>query len=140
MNKPIKVLLIEDDMDYVEIIRMCLDEPEAMGLKFELERADRLSTGLELLAAAPFDALLLDLMLPDSRGLETISQVLSMGCAIPILVMTNLGDESMAFEAMRRGAQDFMVKSTSDSRLLKRAIWYAIERHKLLAQTENLIK
>ena len=136
----IQVLMIEDDLEYAEIIKMCLDEPDSMGLKFEVERADRLSVGLKLLDAARFDALLLDLTLPDSQGLETISRVIAHGAQVPVLVMTNLGDETMAFEAMRLGAQDYMVKATSDSRYLKRAIWYAIERHKLLAQSEGIIK
>ena len=140
LGRPIQLLIIEDDIDYVDIIRMCLDEPDSMGLKFELERADRLEVGLKLLDTARFDALLLDLTLPDSRGIETVKRVLDHGAEIPILVMTNLGDESMAFEAMRLGAQDYMVKATSDSRLLKRAIWYAIERRKLLSQAEGVIK
>ncbi len=136
----IQLLLIEDDVDYADIIKMCLDEPDSMGLKFELERADRLEVGLKLLETARFDALLLDLSLPDSRGLDTIKRVFDRGFQIPILVMTNLGDEGMAFEAMRLGAQDYMVKATSDSRLIKRAIWYAIERQKLLNQTESIVR
>jgi signal transduction histidine kinase/ActR/RegA family two-component response regulator len=136
----IQLLMIEDDIEYAEIIKMCLDEPDSMGMRFEIERADRLEVGLKLLDAARFDALLLDLTLPDSQGLETIEKVIRHGATIPILVMTNLGDETMAFEAMRLGAQDYMVKATSDSRYLKRAIWYAIERHKLLAQSEGIIK
>jgi DNA-binding response OmpR family regulator len=140
VNRKISLLIVEDDIDYVDIIRICLEEPDSMGLTFELERADRLELGLKLLDAARFDAVLLDLTLPDSRGLETISRVIDRGYDVPILVMTNLGDESVAFEAMRLGAQDYMVKATSDSRLLKRAIWYAIERHKLARQSENLIR
>lgn len=136
----LQILIIEDDIDYVDIIRLCLDEPDSMNLKFEIEWADRLEVGLKLLETAPFDAVLLDLMLPDSRGMETIEKVTKAGHELPVLVMTNLGDEQMAFEAMRLGAQDYMVKATSDSRLLKRAIWYAIERRKLLTQSEALIK
>lgn len=136
----LQILIIEDDIDYVDIIRLCLDEPDSMNLKFDIEWADRLEVGLKLLEAAHFDAILLDLMLPDSRGIETIERVTKAGIEVPVLVMTNLGDEQMAFEAMRLGAQDYMVKATSDSRLLKKAIWYAIERRKLLAQSEALIK
>ena len=116
--KPLQVLVIEDDRDYIDIIRMCLDEPDSMGLKFEIESADRLALGLKLLSSCTFDAVLLDLRLPDSEGLETIQQVIAERNDVPVLVLTNLGDESLAFEAMRLGAQDFMVKATSDSRLL----------------------
>jgi signal transduction histidine kinase len=136
----IQILVIEDDLEYVEIVKMCLEEPDSMGLKFELERADRLEVGLKLLEAARFDAVLLDLTLPDSRGIETVERLIGRGLDVPILVMTNLGDEMTAFEAMRLGAQDYMVKATSDSRYLKRAIWYAIERHRLRAQSESIIR
>ena len=136
----IQVLIIEDDVEYFEIIKMCLDEPDSMGMRFDLVRADRLEVGLKLLETARFDALLLDLTLPDSQGLETVQRVMARGFPLPILVMTNLGDELMAFEAMRLGAQDYMVKATSDSRYLKRAIWYAIERQKLINQSEGIIR
>jgi signal transduction histidine kinase/CheY-like chemotaxis protein len=136
----IQILVIEDDIEYVEIVKMCLEEPDSMGLKFELERADRLEVGLKLLEAARFDAVLLDLTLPDSRGIETVERLIGRGFDVPILVMTNLGDEMTAFEAMRLGAQDYMVKATSDSRYLKRAIWYAIERHRLRAQSESILR
>ncbi len=140
IDRKIRLMIIEDDKDYFDIVKLCLEEPDAMGMEFELDWADRLETGLQRLAAAPWDALLLDLMLPDSRGLETFIKVLATGLQAPVLITTNQGDEAMAFEAMRLGAQDYMVKATSDSRMLKRAIWYAMERRKLLAQSENIIK
>ncbi|MBI5630917.1 MAG: hybrid sensor histidine kinase/response regulator [Elusimicrobia bacterium] len=134
-QEALKILVIEDDPEYVEIIRLCLDEPDSMGMKFKITHADRLDAGLELLESGSFDALLLDLVLPDSRGIETMHRISARGPQIPILVTTNMGDESLAFEAMRLGAQDYMVKATSDSRLLKRSIWYAVERHRLQRQS-----
>ena len=131
-NQKIRVLVIDDDNDCARIIRMYLDESDSMGMAFEVERADRLAAGLRALEAAPFAALLLDLMLPDSQGLDTMMQVLSRGRDIPILVTTNLDDESAAVDALRLGAEDYLIKSAFDSRLLKSAIRQAIERHRRL--------
>ena len=136
----IRLLLIEDDLDYVDILRLCLDETDSMGMRFELKHADTLETGLAALRDGRFDAVLLDLSLPDSRGLETVRRVLAADLTLPILAVTNLGDEETALAAVRLGAQDYLIKTTSDSRMLKRAIWYAIERQKLLSQSESVIR
>ncbi|MBI5631240.1 MAG: hybrid sensor histidine kinase/response regulator [Elusimicrobia bacterium] len=137
-SESIRVLLLEDDPRTVDIVRLCLDETDSMGLRFELESAGTLADGLRLLAGERFDALLLDLLLPDSRGIETMLRIIKEGHDIPILIVTNPGSEPVALEALRLGAQDYMVKSTSDSRLLKRSIRYAIERHKLQRELASL--
>src|SRR5207253_5078393 len=80
-------------------------------------------------------AILLDLSLPDSHGLETLSKMYSEAIGLPILVLTGLDDETLGLEAVQRGAQDYMVKGRIDGRLLVRAIRYAIERK----QTEERI-
>jgi signal transduction histidine kinase len=138
--EPIRVLVIEDDLDYVEILRLCLGEPEAMGLAFEVDHAERLTAGLTKLAASRYDAVLVDLGLPDASGLESVLGVLNAAPETPVLVSTNMGDESTALEAMRLGAQDFMIKSSSDSRMLKRSIRYAIERKAAQAQRDQIIR
>jgi signal transduction histidine kinase len=140
LPEKIRVLIVDDDNEDFELIRICLEEPDSMGLRFELERAASLEGGLRLLELSRFDAILLDLMLPDSQGIETASQMLAKAGETPVIVMTGLGAEEVAFEAMRLGAQDYLVKSTSDSRLLKRSIWYAIERRKVLEQSESIIR
>ncbi|NNN05543.1 MAG: response regulator [Elusimicrobia bacterium] len=140
IENSVRVLAIEDDPDYVELIRLCLDESDGMGLTFELESASRLSEGLTKLLAFSYDAVLVDLGLPDARGLEAARSVLRAAPDTPVLVSTNLGDEKAALEAMRLGAQDFMIKASSDSRLLKRSIRYAIERKGVLAQRDQIIR
>ena len=138
--EPIRILVIEDDPDYVEIVRLCLDEPESMELRFELESATRLAEGLQKLAAGDYDAVIVDLGLPDARGLEAALAVLNAAPDVPVLVSTNMGDEAAALEAMRLGAQDFMVKASSDSRMLKRSIRYAMERKAALAERDALLR
>jgi signal transduction histidine kinase len=139
-ESPIRVLVVEDDLDYVEILRLCLSEPEGMGLAFEIDSAVRLAEGLTKLAARRYDAVLVDLGLPDAQGLEAALAVLAAAPDTPVLVSTNSGDEAAAQEAMRLGAQDFMIKASSDSRMLKRSIRYAIERKAALAQRDQIIR
>ena len=102
-GNPIRILMIEDDADYVEILRLCLAEPEAMGLEFEVDSAERLAAGLTKLTTARYDAVLVDLGLPDASGLEAVRAVLGAVPATAVLVSTNMGDESTALEAMRLG-------------------------------------
>ncbi len=110
---------------------------EASGASFELvDVTDRLSTGLERLAKNSVDVVLLDLLLPDSQGLETFDRMHSQAPQVPIIVLSGLDDESLALEAVRKGAQDYLVKGEVDSRLLGRSIRYAIERHR----TEKMLK
>ena len=139
-DKPIRVLAIEDDQDYVEILRLCLAESDAMELCFEVDSAERLAAGLTKLTTARYDAVLVDLGLPDASGLEAARAVLAAAPDIPVLVSTNFGDEKTALEAMRLGAQDFMIKASSDSRMLKRSIRYAIERKTAQGQRDQIIR
>jgi DNA-binding response OmpR family regulator len=135
-DKLMKVLLIEDNPGDARLIQEMLAEER--GATFDLERADRLSTGLGRLAAGGIDVVLLDLSLPDSRGLDTFVKVHDQAPEVPIVLMTGLDDEELAVEAMREGAQDYLVKGQVDSSLLARSMRYAIGRHR--AQAEQLRK
>ena len=128
----IKVLLIEDDPDDIFLVRDNL--AEARGAKFEVECAERLSRGLDRLAAGGIDVVLLDLSLPDSSGTETFLQVHSEAPEVPIVMLTGLDDEGTAFQAVQGGAQDYLVKSQVDSPSLVRSLRYAVERHDLLSE------
>jgi len=121
-----KVLLIEDNPGDARIIKELLSE--ARTAFFEIEVAERLSDGLEALSARRFDVVLLDLSLPDSSGLETLTKALPMAQHESIIVLTGLDDEDVAMEAVRKGAQDFLVKGQIDENLLPRAIRYAMQR------------
>jgi DNA-binding response OmpR family regulator len=122
----IKVLLIEDNPGDARLIREIL--ARARGAQFELERVERLSTALERLAAGRFQAILLDLTLPDSSGLDTFLQVHARAPHVPITVLSGFDDEVVAIRAVREGAQDYLVKGEVDRHLLVRALLYAIER------------
>ncbi len=83
---------------------------------------------LSRLKAEPCDVLLLDLSLPDSQGLDTVARACEHAPQVPIIVLTGTADEAVGFEAIRRGAQDYLVKGQTDGHLLLRAIRYATQR------------
>jgi signal transduction histidine kinase len=141
MAPDIRVLLIDDDSDDAILIKHLLSEthdhaPEA---RFELRTADRLTTGCKLLSQEPFDAVLLDLVLPGGVGIESYAKLREVKADVPVVVLTGLKDEALAVKAVSLGAQDYLVKGTIDAQVLKRSIRYAIERGRLVARLESLL-
>ncbi len=136
----IAVLLIEDNPDDVLLTKEALATPSAYH--FELEFADSLSSGLKCIKESNVDLILLDLSLPDSRGLDTFRHVSAQAPHVPIIICTGAGDEEVRLKAATAGAQDYMIKGELDGNSLQRAIRYALERHKLMAtlahQSEEL--
>jgi signal transduction histidine kinase len=120
-----RVLLVEDNEDDAILIREELSETN-----IEIERAELLSTALSRLVEGGLDAVLLDLWLPDSRGLDTIGRVRSHAPGVPIVVLTGLNDEEAAVRAVEAGAQDYLIKGHVDGHSLFRSLRYAIQRHK----------
>ncbi len=131
-----RVLLIEDDGDYAYILRRMLTERGGSALP--LERVDRLDAGISRMAQGGIDAVLLDLDLPDSFGIETFLSVHRQAPEIPVVVLTGLDDETVAVGAVRKGAQDYLVKGDFGGQRLVRAIRYAIERNQLQQGLRNL--
>jgi CheY-like chemotaxis protein len=103
---------------------------------YELECAERLSEGLVKLESQP-DVVLLDLNLPDSQGISTVEKIMQHAAHVPVLVLTGSDDERLALEAVRSGAQDYIVKGQMDSSTLSRAMRYAIERHDVLTASRR---
>ncbi len=136
MNNHIKLILVEDNSGDARLIREMLKDagPEI----FECEWVNNLSSGLKRLSETKFDALLLDLGLPDSDGIGTLEKLLSQAPEVPIIVLTGLADDVTGVEAVQKGAQDYLVKGSVSSDLLLRAVRYAIERKKLMLELRNL--
>lgn len=132
----IKVLLIEDNQDSILLMRETLLEENYN--KFELVCAERLSTGLEYLSKGGIDVILLDMSLPDSQGIDTLIKAHGHAPEVPIIVLTNLDEETFAVKTVQEGAQDYLVKGTVDSNLLVRSIRYAIERQRMLEKLEQV--
>jgi signal transduction histidine kinase len=137
-NKPSRILLIEDNPGDAQLLRAVLSEIQ--GIPFALEWADRLSKGLERLADRGIEAILLDLGLPDSQGLETFVKVQAEAPDLPIIILSGLDDEATAIEAVRRGAEDYLVKGHLAGKQIARSVRYAVERRKLEEQLRQARK
>ena len=126
----LKVLLVEDaasDPRTLQEMRQGIGGATAVSLVC----AQRLSEALALLRTDSFHAILLDLSLPDSPGLEALAAARSAAPDAPIVVLTARFDEEVAVRAVREGAQDYLVKTEVDGALLYKSIRYAIERHRV---------
>ncbi|HEU4390668.1 MAG TPA: PAS domain S-box protein, partial [Blastocatellia bacterium] len=129
----IRVLLVEDSAVDVRFVRALLSGPRSdgkAGEQFELVHAGTLAECKLRLSETEFDVLLLDLGLPDCKGLETVQHIKAVNPAIPIVVLTASDDEEMAVRTLQEGAQDYLVKGQFDRRSLARALRYAIERRR----------
>ena len=137
-QKPIAVLLIEDDLAEARLIREILENFDLH--QFVLTHVQRLQIGLNRLRQQQFDLVLLDLTLPDSQGLASVELLVQNFSHLPIVVLTNTNDNRLAIEAVRQGAQDYLVKRKINIEVLVRSIQYAIERQKasdLLRETNE---
>jgi DNA-binding NarL/FixJ family response regulator/anti-sigma regulatory factor (Ser/Thr protein kinase) len=124
---PKRVLLIEDNQPEAVLLQEMLAQDA--GGQFQLSWDDRLGKAIERLDGESFDVALLDLSLPDSSGLESLDRLRQAARSIPVIVVTGLGDEELAAAAIRRGAQDYLVKGSFDGAGVARAIRYAMDRH-----------
>jgi signal transduction histidine kinase len=131
---PIRLLLVEDGVADALLLQHML--AESRDVSFQVTHVEIMADAVARLASDSFDAILLDLSLPDSRGVGTVSQINAAAPHLPIVVMTGLDDKDLGMEAVRQGAQDFLTKGQVGGRLLARAIRYAMERK----QTERQLK
>jgi serine phosphatase RsbU (regulator of sigma subunit) len=119
------VLLIEDDDgDALLVDELLLDA----GAPFALRRARTLAAASQALDGV--GCVLLDLELPDSRGLQGVTWLRENAPGLAVVVLTGLADEHLGAEAVRAGAQDYLVKGQVDGFLLQRVVRYAVERRR----------
>ncbi|MFO1499652.1 MAG: PAS domain S-box protein [Verrucomicrobiota bacterium] len=119
---PIRLLLIDDAPKFAGWLQEMLHA--AKGVHFKVDCAESLASGLRQLEHARYDVALLDLSLTDSQGMAQL------GDRLPLIVLSSLDDENLAFRAVQEGAQDYLVKGQITNSLLIRAIRYAIERRR----------
>lgn len=134
-NGRIKVLLVEDNPDDANLLNEMLSE--TAGFEGSLISVERLSDALRHIANQSPDLILLDLSLPDSHGIETFTKIRSQTPETPVIVLTGLDDETVAIQAAKDGAQDYLVKGQVSSGLLGRSIFYAIERHRIRGELKR---
>jgi PAS domain S-box-containing protein len=131
--EPIRVLIIEDDTEYVALLRELINVTSGVPLRVVAVAGD-LAGGIALTATERFDVVVLDLNLPDSRELETFRRLHEAAPELPVIVLSGIEDDDLADHAVQMGAQDYLVKSRTDSHLLQRTLRYAVERARSEAQ------
>jgi signal transduction histidine kinase len=136
-QKSTKLLLVERSVSEAGRVKAAISEASGVGANFELVHVSQPAAALKYLHDADFDLLLLDLSPSHAAPIDALLQIQEAAPALPILVVTELNDQDLAIEAVRRGAQDYLVKTDLDSRMLVRAIRHAIERKRIDAQLQH---
>lgn len=130
----VNILLVEDNLAEARLLQEVLKG--SIVNRFKLTHVKRLGEAISLLEGSmnerwtpdKFDVILLDLTLPDSYGLASLDALLQHAPTLPIVVLTNTNDDELAVEAVRHGAQDYLVKRQMHQDILVRSLRYAIER------------
>lgn len=134
-NSKTHILLIEDNPGDVNLVKIYLKDS---SVKNELYHADSFYDGVEMANTLEnLSVVLLDLTLPDSSGFKTLSNFLEKCPHIPVIVLTGINNEIVGNQAIKAGAQDFLVKGQFDGKLLGRAIRYAQQRFKTQLKLEE---
>jgi two-component system cell cycle sensor histidine kinase/response regulator CckA len=135
-DQTLRVLLIEDnpgDADWVE------EHLSELGTyQVEITRAPRLEEGLRELTSQAFDAVIVDLSLPDASPAQTLAHIRKTRESVAILVLSGSEDDQVRREALRSGAQEFLTKGTSTGPILGRCLLGAVERHRAQSSQRQL--
>lgn len=134
-HRPISVLLVEDDPEDVQILRALFKDLQHRKVAFE--HVSSVSEAIERLKGNNVEAILSDLGLPDTTGVEAVSRLHAAAPDLPIVVLTSMDDDAIGDQAMREGAQDYLVKGRIDADLVSRTIRYAVERKRVARSLEN---
>lgn len=132
----ISLLLVEDDLKEALVIRNMLKE--GLQNQFTLEHSLSLSDALDLIQQNQFQAIILDSHLPDGKSFESILQFMQFCPDAPILILSGVEEEDQAIQAVKSGAQDYLIKGQTSSSTLCRAIRYAMERQRATQRITQL--
>ena len=138
-REPLSVLLVEDNPADAELftVRLRPHITRAPAPAVRVVHATTASGACEALRNARFDVVILDLSLPDARWLDGLHRVRAVADGVPVIVLTAMADERLAREALRAGAQDYVLKPPPDGRTLLRILRYASERQQLLKELDR---
>ncbi|MBN1572694.1 MAG: diguanylate cyclase [Deltaproteobacteria bacterium] len=132
---PTLVLLVEDDQVYANLIREIFED--TVTASFDLLHAESIEKAIKYLAKKDVGIILLDLMLPDSSGLDTFLKIKGEAAEIPIVIITSLDDEKLALEALNKGADEYLFKIDVRPDNLIRSLRYVMERRKAGEEIRN---
>jgi two-component system, cell cycle response regulator len=131
------ILLVEDNPGDVRLILEALHDTDAVRL--DLQHAASLGEAEARIAKRQPDAILLDLSLPDSDGLQSVARARAAAPNVPIVVLSGLSDRELALQAVGAGAQDYLIKGDTDlGEFVTRAVLYAIERQRMMGELRDL--
>ncbi|HEU5318370.1 MAG TPA: response regulator, partial [Chloroflexota bacterium] len=120
-----RVLLVEDNPGDARLIRETLADAAQAAARpdvVEVAHAETLAAALDQIARQPPDAVLLDLNLGETHGLETFRTLFRQAPSVPVVVLSGLADGETAIQAVREGAQDYLVKGAADGPLIERSL------------------
>lgn len=132
MKQHISTLILEDNDDDFILINEIIAGSELIDAA--VFRAERLEQALSMAESAVFDVAIIDLSLPDSNGLDTFAAFHDKHPYVPGIILTGHRDHEVAFEAVKRGAQDYLFKGELSQSAIVRSIRYAIERQRLVSE------
>lgn len=128
------ILLIEDNPGDARLVEILLEDSD---INCNVQSETTLQAGLNSLSKSDYAAVLLDLTLPDSRGFQTLEKLITTFPEANVIVLTGLADKEIGLQAVKVGAQDFLVKGDFDSEQLSKSLRYSIERKSVLGQLEE---
>jgi serine phosphatase RsbU (regulator of sigma subunit)/anti-sigma regulatory factor (Ser/Thr protein kinase)/FixJ family two-component response regulator len=131
-------MLVEDSVEYARAVTSMLSYHQ--GESYLVKHFTRLDEAAASLPASEVCCVLLDLNLPDAKGVEAVKGLQAVAPGVPIVVLSGTDDEALALEAMHAGAQDYLVKARADVDLITRSIRYAMERARTEAQRNALLR
>ena len=134
-HRPTRLLVVEAEPVYLDALREHLQSTDANA---ELHGAGELAGALERLSSGGVDVVILDPDLPDSQGIVSFERMHAFAPNVPVIVLTNEGEDDLAVRAVQGGAQDCMRKEEAEPSILLRSARYALERHRLLDALRSL--
>lgn len=140
-GEPLRLLLVEDNARHVELMREAMGDAGvafAGAAPYDLRTVGTLRDGLQAIADAGADLVLLDLSLPDASGLDALLRVRERYPDVPVIVLVGLNDETLSAQALQAGAQDYLSKGRLSGSLLARSIRYAVHLNRLQAALRSL--
>lgn len=135
-KKALRVLLVEDNAGDARLLREMFSKEKAGS--FELTHKVRMSEAEVLLARGGIDVVLLDMGLPDGHGIENLRRARAASPDVVMMVLTGQDDEALAAEAIKEGAQDYLIKGQIENRALPRALRHAIDRQRMQAESDRM--
>jgi signal transduction histidine kinase len=135
---PIEILVVQDNPTDFLRIQKALENGSDLNVR--VIQALRLSDGMRHLSRRGFDLALLDLDFAGNQGMEVFDRLRKEIPELPLVVLTDLDDDRVATQIVRRGAQDCLIKTNGYVHLLGRSIRYALERHRVITEHEDQVR